>query len=69
MNTLQKAIDERDKFLKARPYLQPLQDKLDDILSKCKPEDRQEVIGLLMGERVTRLRDELQILKELIRNG
>jgi len=66
---LNKAIEERDKFLEANSHLRIHQKKIDDILNKCKEEDRLDVIQMMMYESLSNLVMALNKLKEKFNNG
>lgn len=61
MNELQKAIKARDDFLKEHPHLIPVQQEIDEILDKCREEDRLSVVMMLM------MKNAMELQKETIR--
>ena len=66
MNKLQEAIATRDAYLEEHPELKPFQDEIDSILEKCKPEDRQDALLLMLAGKLTELRDGMNKLKEML---
>ena len=70
MNSLQKAIEVRDAFLEERPHMKEYQKQIDEILDKCKPEDRFAVISLLMSGKMMELQQHMNnLLNMVITNG
>jgi hypothetical protein len=66
MNDLQKAIKKRDDFLKENPHLIEHQQAIDEIMDKCRSEDRLAVISMLMMQNMIDLQRETLKLKEII---
>jgi predicted metalloenzyme YecM len=68
VNTLEEAIAKRDQYLKENPHLQSYQDQIDDIMDKCKPEDRKDALLMMMHEKVTQLSEQMINLKDALTN-
>jgi hypothetical protein len=66
MDALQEAINKRDEFLKERPHLKQKQVELDELLDKCRDEDRLAVVNMLMMKSMIELQKHTIKLKELI---
>jgi hypothetical protein len=66
MNTLQKAIKKRDEFLEKNPNLKALQKEVDNILDKCREEDRLAAINMMMMQKVMELQRETMKLQKII---
>ena len=66
MDTLKEAIKRRDEFLKERPHLKQQQVELDELLDKCRDEDRLSVITMLMMKNMIELQKKTMELKETI---
>ena len=68
MDSIQKAIRSRDKYLSENPHLRNFQGEIDSILDKCcSSGDRIEALGLMIHEKLTQLRDVVIKLQELLR--
>jgi hypothetical protein len=63
---LQEAITARDKFLAEHPHLVATQKKIDEILDKCRPEDRFDVIMMLLAENLQKQAEALNILQTIL---
>jgi len=63
---LERAINERDKFLKIHPHLIEKQKEIDEILDKCNQKDRLEVIRMLMIDNMMNLQKELLSLQKIL---
>lgn len=66
MNELQKAIKKRDDFLKENPHLIKHQQAIDEIMDKCRSEDRLSVITILMMRNLIDIQRETLKLKDMI---
>ena len=62
---LEKAIKARDEFLKEHPHLIPAQQEIDELLDKCRDEDRLSVITMLMMKNMLELQKETNKLEGL----
>ena len=66
MDSIQKAIEARDEFLRKHPHLKQYQEEIDSILDKCKPEDRFTVISLLMSGKMVELQNHMANLVTMV---
>jgi hypothetical protein len=66
MDALKEAIKRRDEFLKEHPHLKQQQVELDELLDKCRDEDRLSVITMLMMKNMMELQKKTMELKETI---
>ena len=65
--TLQRAVDERDRLLQAHPSLRPFQAKLDALLSKAGTTDnRMAVLSMMMQGKLSELGDQMQALNQAL---
>lgn len=64
MDTLTKLIQQRDEFLEERPHLKEFQRKIDDVMDKCRPEDRYEAVMMMLAESMGK---QLRIVKAVER--
>lgn len=63
---LEEALRERDRLLSTNPELHELQNEIDSLLSpEDRFEDRMNILGKLIGQRLNILHDECQKLEEL----
>lgn len=62
------AVEKRDKFLEKNPHMKEYQTELENILSKCKPEDRMEVLGIMLGCKLNEFSEQLLKLKDINEN-
>lgn len=69
-DSLKEATKARDDFLKEHPHLIPIQQEIDDILNKCREEDRLSVVMMLMMKNALELQKETMKLQEIAsKNG
>jgi hypothetical protein len=66
MNELEKREQELKEFLQAHPKARAMQEELDRVLSKCKPEERLEVVFLMMTGHFVELLKEFDKLSTLL---
>lgn len=66
---LTKAMEKRDAFLREHPHLQKQQDDIDALLDKCRPEDRFQVITMLLTEQMQKQLALLNAVKKGLENG
>ena len=65
MNDLQKAIKERDDYLKKHPEMLGYQQEIDSILDKTPQHLRAEVLSQLMADRVAALQAAWQEINDI----
>lgn len=63
---LEEAIAARDKFLAEKPHLKEFQAEIDRVLEMCKPEERAEVLLLMLAGRMNDLKGMLEKLNEYV---
>jgi len=66
MNTLQEAIDARDKYLEANPNLQSYQDEIDRILDATDPKQRMDVLAIMMSGKLMEQKFEFEKLSSIL---
>ena len=57
----------RDALIKERPELRAYQEELDRILENTLPEDRLEVLNILIGKQLQRLTTEINKIQETVK--
>jgi len=68
MTNLEKAIAERDEFLKVNPDLQEYQNTIDTILDKTPECQRIEVLSIMITGKLIELHDKLREISAIIQN-
>jgi hypothetical protein len=63
---LQEALKQREDFLEKNPHLKHVQKEIDEILDKCRDEDRLAVVNMLMMQNLIDLQRETLKLKEML---
>lgn len=66
---LENAIQLRDEYLKRHPHLQEFQNEIDNTLDKCRDQDRVQVITLMLGTSMQKLKDEVGKLQDMVKDG
>lgn len=65
MEKYNKAIKERDKFLKENPQLKNYQQEIEDILNKCSPKDRMDALGIMLGAKLNEFAEQLYKIRDI----
>lgn len=65
---LKKAIEIRDEYIKNNPHLKEQQKEIDDVLNKCRQEDRLAVITMMLMGKTLELQKLCMQLQETM-NG
>ena len=65
MDKIKKAIEQRDKFLGKHPHMKEYQKEIDNVLNKCVPKYRLEVLSIMLGCKLNEFADQLYKIKKI----
>ena len=62
---VKEAIEKLDKFLEDNPHMKEYQREIDDILKKCRPEDRMEALNIMLSVKLNEFAEQLYKIKDI----
>lgn len=63
---LEKLLKQKEEYLNSHPEMQDYQNQIDTIMEKCKPEDRFQVLQIMLANKLIELADKFTELKNII---
>ena len=60
-----KALKKRDEFLKTHPHMKKYKQEIENMLNRCNPQDRMDVLLIMLGCQMNEFAEQILKLKDI----